>query len=191
MGLAAWEFLLKLCECGCGQPTAIAKANHSVKGHIKGQPVRFVTGHQNRWRKWSADHREKFVAAAKGHAVSAETRLKLSESMKRIGHRPPDWAVAKSNENRPTGAENPSWKGGIIYANGRRCVYFPDHPRAHANGYVYEHVLIAGETEGRIIEPFEVVHHIDGDKTNNDPSNLQVLSGHAEHLALHRAQGDI
>ena len=36
---------VKLCECGCGQPAPIAKRNNSIYGHIKGQPVRFVSGH--------------------------------------------------------------------------------------------------------------------------------------------------
>lgn len=36
------------CECGCGEPAPTAKANHRIKGHIKGQPVRFVNGHNAR-----------------------------------------------------------------------------------------------------------------------------------------------
>jgi hypothetical protein len=31
----------------------------------------------------------------------------------------------------------------------------------------------------------EVVHHIDGNDTNNDPSNLTVFASHSEHLAFH------
>lgn len=38
----------KLCECGCGQPTKIAKKNYPKKGHVKGQLLRFVTGHHLR-----------------------------------------------------------------------------------------------------------------------------------------------
>lgn len=36
-----------LCECGCGQRTAIAPRNHRARGWIKGQPVRFVPGHNS------------------------------------------------------------------------------------------------------------------------------------------------
>jgi hypothetical protein len=31
----------KLCECGCGRPTPIAKQTDSRHGHVKGQPMRF------------------------------------------------------------------------------------------------------------------------------------------------------
>lgn len=42
---------MKLCECGCGQPTPIAKQTASRLGHVKGQPVRFIQGH---WAKTGA-----------------------------------------------------------------------------------------------------------------------------------------
>jgi hypothetical protein len=41
---------IKLCECGCGQPTAIASRNRHDKGHIKGQPLPFLPGHSSRGR---------------------------------------------------------------------------------------------------------------------------------------------
>jgi hypothetical protein len=34
-----------LCQCGCGQPTAPAPQTHHKRGWIKGQPVRFIKGH--------------------------------------------------------------------------------------------------------------------------------------------------
>jgi hypothetical protein len=39
---------IKLCECGCGRPAPIAKRTKAQLGHVKGQPVRFIAGHQNR-----------------------------------------------------------------------------------------------------------------------------------------------
>jgi hypothetical protein len=39
---------VKLCECGCGQPVPIAKRNRKNRGHVKGQPLRFVKGHHLR-----------------------------------------------------------------------------------------------------------------------------------------------
>jgi len=39
---------LKLCECGCGQPAPVAKMTSSRRGHVKGEPVRFVHNHHGR-----------------------------------------------------------------------------------------------------------------------------------------------
>ena len=36
---------VKLCECGCGKPAPIAPRTRSVIGWIKGQPVRYIHGH--------------------------------------------------------------------------------------------------------------------------------------------------
>ena len=38
------------CQCGCGGRTAIAKRTITRKGHIKGEPVRFLIGHATRGR---------------------------------------------------------------------------------------------------------------------------------------------
>lgn len=37
--------MVKLCECGCGNPVPIARETNRKVGHIKGQPVRFIRGH--------------------------------------------------------------------------------------------------------------------------------------------------
>lgn len=39
---------VKLCECGCGEPAPIAKKTASRWGHRKGEPVRFIYGHNVR-----------------------------------------------------------------------------------------------------------------------------------------------
>src|SRR5438132_812477 len=38
----------KLCECGCGQETSLAKWSDRRFGWIKGEPVRFISGHNRR-----------------------------------------------------------------------------------------------------------------------------------------------
>jgi len=47
------------------------------------------------------------------------------------------------------------------------------------------HIQIAEEMLGRPLLPDEVVHHIDLDRHNNDPSNLMVMT-RSEHARLHQ-----
>ena len=43
----------KLCECGCGKNAPIAKATVNKRGWKKGEPVRFICGHNNRGKTGS------------------------------------------------------------------------------------------------------------------------------------------
>ena len=52
------------------------------------------------------------------------------------------------------------------------------------------HRKIAEETMGRRLRSWEVVHHINGNKLDNDPTNLEVLH-YKSHTALHRYQRNI
>jgi hypothetical protein len=81
------------------------------------------------------------------------------------------------------GENNPAWLGGtyIEPEKGYRMVRRPSHHRARQNGYVLEHLLVAENVLGRRLRRGEEVHHIDGDKLNNHPSNLKVYASHREH----------
>lgn len=39
---------MKLCECGCGKPTKLEPQSVAARGIVKGQPKRFLSGHN--WR---------------------------------------------------------------------------------------------------------------------------------------------
>ena len=49
----------------------------------------------------------------------------------------------------------------------------------------HEHRVVAEQMLGRELRPGEVVHHIDGNKRNNDPSNLHVFASQSEHASYH------
>ena len=80
------------------------------------------------------------------------------------------------------GPKNPKWKGGrYLNHDGYLIVWVsPEHPMAcmrRSKGYVLEHRLVMAEALGRPLKPNETVHHIDGDKTNTAPHNLQLRHG--------------
>lgn len=52
----------------------------------------------------------------------------------------------------------------------------------------FEHVRIAEEILGKPLPADAVVHHIDGDKANNDPSNLVICPDQRYHILLHTRQ---
>ena len=70
--------------------------------------------------------------------------------------------------------------------NGYIEVYMPQHPNARANGVILEHRYVAGQKIGRLLKPEEVVHHLDEDRSNNDPNNLIVFKTQADHTAFHQ-----
>jgi len=80
----------------------------------------------------------------------------------------------KSKENHP------GWKG-QKRNNGYKYVYFPEHPNAGLAGYVSEHRMIASKIIGRKLTKKDIVHHIDGNRLNNNPSNLFITDnkGHS------------
>lgn len=104
---------------------------------------------------------------------------------KGISTRPIRESVAIAGNQERRGANHPNWKGGRKeLKTGYVYIYSPDHPYATKQGYVFEHRLIAEEKIGHYLTPYEVVHHMDGDRTNNDPDNLVVKKRH-EHVSDH------
>lgn len=52
-----------------------------------------------------------------------------------------------------------------------------NHPNSSKNGYVQEHVLVMSEMIGRALTEDEHVHHKNGIRHDNNPSNLELWSG--------------
>jgi len=121
---------IKLCECGCGSATLIASRTRTSRGQKKGDPLRFINGHNA--RLFDSD-----------------------EQKRRALFRDPD-------AQRYTGS-----RINYVKLKGR-----------HMHRVVIEQAL------GRKLLPGEVVHHQDGDKWNNDPSNLFVMT-QSEHARIH------
>ena len=120
----------------------------------------------------------------------AKEGLSLAEIARRIGTK--HQLVAKflrdhQIERTPfeqRGVNSPKWRGGrMTDKDGYILILQTDHPHANRHGYVREHRLVMEQKLGRHLLPTEVVHHIDGNRANNHPENLEVFASNAQHLA--------
>jgi len=97
-------------------------------------------------------------------------------------------ALRKAYPNGSGGENSSAWKGGRYrIKTGYVRVYAPDHPDAR-NNTVFEHRLVMEKVLGRYLEADEIVHHIDGNKSNNDPANL-ALTRQGDHISQHWKAG--
>lgn len=79
---------------------------------------------------------------------------------------------------RPGTHRKCKYPGKTITGEGYVKLWKPDHPNSQSKGYIMEHVFVMSEALGRPLERHESVHHIDGDRENNDLSNLQLRLGY-------------
>ena len=93
--------------------------------------------------------------------------------------------------------KHPSWKGGVTMTqNGYLQIRVEEDglygylirtkgkDRTESTGYAFLHRVEMHKKIGRPLLRTEVVDHIDGDKKNNDPSNLRLFASNAEHLRV-------
>ena len=75
------------------------------------------------------------------------------------------------------------------FTDGRGYVFvlMPEHPRANHVGYVKRAVLVLEQNLGRELLSSEVPHHINHDKGDDRPENLDALTK-SEHGKLHRLE---
>ena len=72
-------------------------------------------------------------------------------------------------------------------------IYMPDHPAAKqgpGGGWVYEHRVVMERKLGRLLQPGELVDHIDRNRSNNAPENLQLYASNSAHVKDHFAARD-
>ena len=108
-------------------------------------------------------------------AAFSVSRPTIAKSLARSGVQ---MRPAKQRPGILAGDANPAWKGGCRQrADGYWLVQTPDGERL-------EHRVVMERKLGRHLRDDEIVHHVDEDKSNNDPENLEVMS-QSDHARLH------
>lgn len=113
-----------------------------------------------------------------------EVRRKMSASA--TGRTLPE--EAKDKLRSIVGPLHQSWKAGITITGG--YLQFTSSPANGAHAGKLLHRVIAEWKIGRPIKEGEHVHHKDGNKLNNHPDNLQVMTA-SDHLRLHAIQNGL
>ncbi len=83
------------------------------------------------------------------------------------------------------GNKNPNWRGGrSLKKDGYIYVQCHGHPSADKSGTVLEHILVAEKMLGHRLPIGSRVHHINHNRSDNRPENLEVLT-EREHRHAH------
>lgn len=115
-------------------------------------------------KRWGSEE-DKVIQAAWGRRPLADVAEQLGRSISEV-----------SSRSKKLGRER--WRKGKGTHSGRPIDGFKD------GSPVFTHRRIAEQIIGRRLRSNEIVHHIDFDKHNNDPSNL-VIQSRSEHRKSH------
>ena len=156
-------------------------SGHAVSNTLKRAGVEVAqNGHDPKF--WTEERiqwlREQHQAGRSDSDIAREigySQVSISRKLRDLNIRPPQPPRSKG--------DNHAWKGGrIVDGGGYVRVRVTDDERRLAGttiggGYVLEHRLVMAKLLGRPLLSSETVHHVNGDKQDNSPENLQLRQG--------------
>lgn len=80
------------------------------------------------------------------------------------------------------GKDNGAFKGESVTTTGYVYVYSPDHPNRTKSNYVLKHRLVMEKSIGRYLDKKEVVHHKNGNRSDNRIKNLELFDTNGQHI---------
>jgi hypothetical protein len=164
--------LAKEYKCDRKMISSIAKRHgyHEYASMVKGGIRGVNTKHLN--DKIVELHSENLSQQKIGDLVGISQNV-VSRVLRQLNLKPNNPKVSRR------GSDNNLWKGGRIKTElGYIGILSDEYPSMRSKtGYIPEHRLVMARNLNRPLEKWESVHHIDGNKENNDISNLQLRIG--------------
>ena len=140
-------------------------------------------GHITDYKPWTADDIDKLTALYPS-MKNEELEMELGRSVTSIQHKATRLGLKKTADHlykvksERCQERAPGWKGGRSRSS-KGYVVLSIHSRKK-----FEHRVVMENYLGRPLKDNEVVHHINGDKTDNRIENLQLMTN-AEHTITH------